>query len=734
MRTDRDAAASIVIKKIKGGLPALKKHLADCPHTPEARMAREAEVVLEAPAANPNASVRDERSAPLSKSEVDDILQLLVEFQAENCLADTFIEKGSTIRLIERLDYRLVEHLPSRRTLGGSLLTKYAEKLINEEAEEVKAVQRESGGRANFLSDGWQDRGRRHLLGTHLGLFGSFTACGLFPTKSDRLDGLALASRMEKIMKDAEEDGWEIGGVVTDDAGQCGRARRVLALRWPHVVFLKCFAHDLNNLVKHILCLESFRKVSKQAQAVVNFLNKSSEKWLPQVHKVMMEEYGSKWQFKTFCTTRWNSMQGCFASLLRVKRALRVFAARFRDDPEFNPVLKVLEDDTFWQSLKEAERVINPICFASFKLQSDENTLADVIIVFRDLFEKYQWSLNYFGLVDLVEERWAACEQPLFLLALYLHPAYCKDAQQLVDTKISGDKSICEIAEYYYKRLLGADPRTLACELDDWLGGTYMGKSPKELKDFETSSLPSLAAFWRHWKKMNPTHCLPKLALAVLSVTVNTATCERYFSELALIQTALRSSMEPEKTRKIAAIRKHVRSKKSKMAAVKPPAKRLISPIEPERSSAFSTPERRSSSSRSATPSSSVPTASNGNDVAVDDDDGSDGEDGDDIFVVDDVVGLWEFVFLRMTEEDVDDSNLAAGLAELESQTEESEEDGTEEEEDAPLPEPLPFPNEDDKKFPQENKLCGLRGRKVSLEDLRTRCSPGRNHLNFDNV
>ncbi|KUF95147.1 ALA-interacting subunit 3 [Phytophthora nicotianae] len=684
---------------------------------------------------NPRVSVQTEHAAPLSKEDIDGFLQLLVEFQAENCLADSFIGKDSTVRLIEQLEPRLVEHIPSRRTLGGQLLNTHADQLIKGESDEVKGLQLRSGGRANFLSDGWQDVGKRHLLGAHIGLFGSFTTLGLFPTETQRLDGLALASRMEKIMEDAEEDGWEIGGVITDDAGNCGRARRILALRWPKVVFLKCFAHDLNNLVKKILSLECFRKVSKQAHDVVNFLNGSSEKWLPLVQQIMEEVYGSKWQFKTFCVTRWNSMQGCFASLLRVKTAMRMFAAKYWDDREFKPILKVLADETFWKSLKDAERVINPICFASFKLQSDENTLADVVIVFRDLFDKYRELSGYDGLSDLVEVRWAACEHPLFMLALYLHPAYYQDASKLKATKISGYESIGEIAEHYYKRLVGGDPGTITGELDDWLSGTYMRNSPKKLEDFETSSLPNVAAFWRHWKQKYPRHCLPKLALAVLSVTVNTATCERYFSELALIQTEPRNRMGVEKNRKIAAVRKHLRKKKSEMVQVKPPAKRLVSPVERERLSAFSTPERRSSSSRSAT---SMPSASV---IATAcDDDNDDDED-----TVEDVVRHWEQRFSRMADEVDPDAVLpepnnhetCQTIADTNGGNELQEENPHEndtheavEEEEPPIPERLPFPDEDDKTFPQESILRGLRGRKVLLKDLCTKVSAAR-RLNF---
>ncbi|KUF87259.1 NPP1 protein [Phytophthora nicotianae] len=56
-----------------------------------------------------------------------------------------------------------------------------------------------------------------------------------------------------------------------------------------------------------------------------------------------------------------------------------------------------------------------------------------------------------------------------------------------------------------------------------------------------------------------PKSKLAALALALLSIAVNTAACERYFSELVLIHTAKRNRMSPEKARKLALVRKQVR-------------------------------------------------------------------------------------------------------------------------------------------------------------------------------
>eukprot|EP00644_Phytophthora_capsici_P003825 jgi/Phyca11/108487/e_gw1.15.409.1 len=158
--------------------------------------------------------------APLSPEEIDRKLRLLLELQAENNIADTFIEKESTLRLIKDFVPQLLDHVPSRRTFGGSFLQKYAAEVIAAESDKVMDLHLKSGGRMNLLSDVWQNISKKHLLGAQLGLFGSIATLGLFPTGS-RHDGLEIASQTETLMEGAESKGWCIGGVVTDDAGQC---------------------------------------------------------------------------------------------------------------------------------------------------------------------------------------------------------------------------------------------------------------------------------------------------------------------------------------------------------------------------------------------------------------------------------------------------------------------------------------------------------------------------------
>ncbi|OWZ15869.1 hypothetical protein PHMEG_00010426 [Phytophthora megakarya] len=266
-----------------------------------------------------------------------------------------------------------------------------------------------------------------------------------------------LAEHMEKAMKRRSQVD------DTDDAGQCSRARRILALRWSHLTFLKCFAHDVNNLVKIALCTSPFRGVTSQATEVVNALHASSSKWLVRAQEMMIQTYGCE--------------------------PLRVFATKYRDDSLFPESLSCLEHPTFWQELRNVEVAVNPLCCALFKLQSDENTLADVVIVFRELYDGFVTGNYANELIPLFEE---LIEITLFIVALNLHPAYNDTHKALpLTAEVTNLDNIGIFAKFYYSKLLRGDPGSIVGEMTQWLNGEFTDLS---LDDFQELSLPPRSA------------------------------------------------------------------------------------------------------------------------------------------------------------------------------------------------------------------------------------------------
>ncbi|ETN12666.1 hypothetical protein PPTG_08746 [Phytophthora nicotianae INRA-310] len=315
------------------------------------------------------------------------------------------------------------------------------------------------------------------------------------------------------------------------------------------------FAHDLNNLVKAILKSEC-STVARDASDARNTINTFSSKWLQEAELCMRETYGYDLCLQQLGKTRWNSTHVCFASLLRVYSALEMLELKFRDKDDFPNKLRVFGRATFWNTLADAVR---PLSYASFKLEKDENTMADVVVCYLDIFTGFSRSqYTSSNLNREVEKRWLQCEQPLMLLALFLHPAHKEPGKQLVDKRpLTSVGSLCRIGVYYFRRF--------------------------NLSDDTTRLFENLHWYWLCTRTEMRGSKLPTLAVAILSIVVNTATCERYFSELALIHTAKRNRMDPEKARKLALVRKRVRENGCADSGGVSKRRRLTDPTERKR-------------------------------------------------------------------------------------------------------------------------------------------------------
>ncbi|ETI56999.1 hypothetical protein F443_00643 [Phytophthora nicotianae P1569] len=511
--------------------------------------------------------------------------RLLLEFQAEAMLPAFFVELMSFKRLLTFLNARCgaTGAVPSRQVLGGRVLNEYADLHSTEQRNHVMEIQNRSGARVNFLSDVWENIAKQHVLGCQVALFGRMMTHGLVPTGS-RHDGLAIAQQMEDVMEELIASQWNVGSAVTDNAGQCRRARGILALRYPNIVFLFCFAHDVNNLVKAVL-KTVFKQVSEAAAGAASFLNTSTSKWLTRAIEAMENRYGDSFAVFTLCETRWNSMQACFASLLRARGALEDLVFKYRNDSDLPSKLRILADSEFWNKLESAEKVVRPLCTASFRLQRDENTVADVVRSYMDVyigFAATEWS---HVLVECVETRWNACEQPLFMLGYFLHPRYVSEARKLPSTVLTQLDDICQFAQYYYRRFIGDDDSTLRGDVFDWIEGSY---TTSRVIDFSSGLV---VKFWQYERKSKPSSKLPLLALTILAIAVNTATCERLFSELALIHTPKRNQMATEKTLKHQVMRQYVREKNRSEKSAPTSSKKLLRIIDPRERPRLATPQ-----------------------------------------------------------------------------------------------------------------------------------------------
>ena len=249
-----------------------------------------------------------------------------------------------------------------------------------------------------MVLDGWSDVNKLHTEGVIL-TSGSAATCALDENEAYfEHHGIAVARGWESFLS-AYPD-YNFSYHLSDDAGQCARACRILDLRHPNMIWQRCWSHQINLMVKHLLGLTVLRDACKLAIFSAKAINASSSKWSPQLRTRSEQMYG-KHRSKHIMTvgeTSWNSTQGCFYSLLCMCGACRVFAIHHQNAPKFPMTCIPWCENSFWITLKNSELLICPFCDASFLMQRNTNTMAHVLLVLLHLVKHIQESctLKYF--------------------------------------------------------------------------------------------------------------------------------------------------------------------------------------------------------------------------------------------------------------------------------------------------------------------------------------------------
>ena len=127
--------------------------------------------------------------------------------------------------------------------------------------EELITTAFQRGHRAGMAIEGWSNVNKMHIEGVIL-TAGPATFPLDAPEAYFEHHGIAVACGWEYFLTEAYPK-YKFFYHVSDDAGQCARARRILALRHPHMLLMRFWAHQINLMVKALIWLSDFKEVCK---------------------------------------------------------------------------------------------------------------------------------------------------------------------------------------------------------------------------------------------------------------------------------------------------------------------------------------------------------------------------------------------------------------------------------------------------------------------------------------
>ena len=520
-------------------------------------------------------------------TEKEDLFKDILELIVASALPFSFIETPELHRVLNRVRPGVSSVLVGRTVISKRVLNERYKEAVANRDKRIDEVSK-SGHFLGLIVDGWETNGRKTLKGVMLKAGpNAFLLTTHVPGSTHH--GLAVAKMWEEIMdKPAQEYKDRVRFFLSDDAGQCARARRILALRHPHLIWIKCWAHQVNLIVGQLMNKGFFAKVCNDAVKSASAVKSSSSKWYKRLRDTAERYYGKKvpTTVLTLADTRWNSLQGCFASLLRIRKACRATILENEHDPKLPDALRVWENNAFWKELEDAELLVRPLCDASFLMQREGNTLAHVLVM---LVNVYKGIAEYHGetldgaeenpVVADVAKRWELAEQPLFVLCFCVHPSFYTVAVKMLQEsearrgKWMNSKNpltctrLVTAAIYYYKKhelWMGEvgeskemEIMALRKEMFRWLkGNAPMWKTiAYSVTDYKHPGL---------WFDENEDFVGTKLAnfaRFLLDCPAQGASCERLFKHFARFLTKARNRLSTDKLMKSTMIKYDMTSK-----------------------------------------------------------------------------------------------------------------------------------------------------------------------------
>ena len=410
---------------------------------------------------------------------------------------------------------------------------------------------------------------------------------------------------VKKIMSEhleLREDSTKPSYFLSDNAGQCKRARNILARQHPSIVFGFCWAHQINLMVRCLLERSEFKEVLTMASKAAVAVTKSSSKWYKRLRLKAKELYGHNVPvaIHNIGATRWNSTQACFASQLRIRSACEILVTTYKNcqGEKLPRELLAWGQSTFWVDLEEAELLICPFCDASHLMQREGNTMAHVLLTLMNLYNDLCYSYggsdsprtsSGTNIAQDIEDRWAAAEQPLFFLSFCLHPEYQSLGTAILchstDTNGSYNSGnaltvgrLQMAARFYWQKFVLTE-KARACEWtigDGETTSTTLDKLSTNLKkwlkkekmvgldkwDCKTESSP--LEYWRLQQDEYPV--LSFFAVFLLGAPVQAATAERVFKHFSGFHTKERNQMKQCTTTKLTKLKYHIQMQRERVS------------------------------------------------------------------------------------------------------------------------------------------------------------------------
>ncbi|CDO68878.1 hypothetical protein BN946_scf185000.g21 [Trametes cinnabarina] len=475
------------------------------------------------------------------------------------------------------------------------------------------AKERTTGVEATLQADGWTGINNHHLVAFMMNAKREIHTVRVLDTSTERKTAPVFLKHIEETLQSLGED-WKVVVVAftSDASGESRAARIALLKKYPWLIVLDCYAHQVNLVVgDYLKCGGPTLAITDDAEELISWLRRRTFV-LARIREVQTSNGKSAYAVIRPVATRWTSHYLAFKRLLELKPALAVILAEDQaagGDSTFmagiktaaakakaRQMLALIEDGHFWHSLNRidisvAPRIklhLEPLAIAAHVAQASHCRLDQVLLLFGTMYYRFSHlppdiadPVASAAVLKSLEDRWAKADQAIFVAAVILNPLY--RLQPFAELSEFVDMELEHLMVQLWKRLFRAEeaPQDLYDDFSDYL---HKQGRFKRLEDHLKSKLERAQAQnipidpLDIWKAAGvsgrPEPPLTMLAKRILSVCANSASCERLFSIFGQLLTKQRNRMGSATLTALAELKMHLRDEYSRSQGMKERLKR----------------------------------------------------------------------------------------------------------------------------------------------------------------
>ena len=335
-----------------------------------------------------------------------------------------------------------------------------------------------------------------------------------------------LSTLLEEVIKDIGED--RICAVVSDNAANVQKARKIIHENHPTIENVRCIAHAINLIACDVVKEKFGDRLLKRVNILTTFFN-SSHQANSKLVQIIKEKGISGGRLKLYCKTRWTTASESINSVINLESALEEIATNHDHLLTNDKIKPIIQLRGFFSDLRVLAFVLDPLRKAVLSLESRRATLADCFLSLARLAATLKKLPSSFNVtfrkhcIKVIDERYDEFDDDLYITCFFLDPRF-----RAAPLKKCALKRVLRCATSISKRM-GFD----RYEADTLCGQIHKYINEQEPFDLDIGYAKDDAMNWWKFIGTDPEpDVLPRIACRLFAICPNSASCERGFSTL----------------------------------------------------------------------------------------------------------------------------------------------------------------------------------------------------------